>query len=100
MPAAVKATPDKVYPAADAAVATTAPGIPNAAVATTVEAINSFFDASKYRLHLLMSSENADNVMISLRYAPFHHHIVLFSTLFYFCFFGVTSLTNEHQNQN
>ncbi|MCI6355032.1 hypothetical protein, partial [Eubacterium coprostanoligenes] len=40
--------------------------------------------------------KTADNVMISLRYAPFHHHIVIFPTLFYFRFLGVTSLTNEH----
>ncbi|MCI6354470.1 hypothetical protein, partial [Eubacterium coprostanoligenes] len=41
--------------------------------------------------------KTADNVMISLRYAPFHHHIVIFPTLFYFRFLGVTSLTNEQQ---
>lgn len=35
--------------------------------------------------------------MISLRYAPFHHHIVIFPTLFYFRFLGVTSLTNEQK---
>ena len=38
--------------------------------------------------------------MISLRYAPFHHHIVIFPTLFYFRFLGVTSLTNEQQFLN